>query len=388
MEKITDTWYWISDLAGLNMWWWLSGLLVVTMVLVYVYVWLKENLPLIALKERPRLFGTVKKGKTILIKTAGKIMGGANGYYSNLPDLNKHADRITGKMMPGRDEELENSFWWKRFGVIWMGFGGSIHEYWYEKMDVVNGKIVPIKTMAGSIWDKNSLVVQVRAKSEELYDIEFDLQLILETTHGGLSLNYDDLNGFTGGKVKSACRDFCAITAVRAINKQQLEKDGELFKDIMAQNSDVGNESLEKQVGQRITNVSMISPIRIVDKDIEKALESERVAEQAMLGKIKDAEASAAVLKKQADAQAYVVTTEAAAEASATERNGIAAANAVGKMVKEIGKKYTTELKRTCAIATAIEKHKGTLALGGMGGIVLGDSDIKNPEGNKKKDGK
>ena len=351
-----------------EMWWFLSAILFIAVAVVWAWIWLKENLPLMA--ENDNFFTTVKKGKIKAIKIAGKIVG----YFGNLFDQNKCAKRDTGKIIEGKDNDLENSFLWKHFGVIWMGFGGSVYTYPFEKMDIIDGKIVPIKTTASSIFLKNRFIVTVDdAETLEMIPIKLVAQLITETVDAGLSLNYDNWINVIEGQVKSACRDFIALKDVRVITQEQLEKEGELFKCVMNLNANIGNKSLEEQIGQKIIGFSVIS-LEVTDKSVKDALQSKEIADEKQKGKIANAEGDAKVIE---------IDAEAKLKAKKKEAEGITAIgearNKVLKTTAEIlNKKAAEKLEETRALAEGIKEFKGkALSFGGTGIPFIVADDAK-----------
>jgi hypothetical protein len=364
-----------------EMWLFLSVVLAVAGIFIFAWIWLKENLPLIAGREDPKLFTTVKKGKIIAIKVAGKI----TGYYGNLADQGKHVDRETGKVLDGKDDELESSFLWQEFGVIWMGFGGSVYQYPFEKMDMVDGTIQKIKTTASSIFLKNRFIVMVDdAETKEMVAIKLVAQLITETVHAGLSLDYDNWISVVESQVKSACRDFIAAKdgGLREITKEQLEGNGELFKYVKALNGNVGNPGLPEQIGQNIVGFSVMT-LEIADEGVKNALQSGEIATEKMKGKVIDAEAEAAVIGKIAAAN----LEKAKKEAEGIEAIGNARNKILKETTKLVYKKGAERLEETRAMAEAVGKFPGKALSLGAGNIpvILGDSEEKDKKGEKSK---
>ena len=354
-------------------WWFASIILVVVVGLIGAWIWLKENLPLIAGKENPEWFVTVKKGKIIAIKVAGRIVG----YYGNLFDLEKRVDRKTGQILPGKDDVLEKSMLWKEFGAIWMGFGGSLYTYPFEKMDIVEDKIIKIKTTASSIFLKNRFIVSVDdAETKEMIAIKIVIQLITETVHAGLSLNYDNWISVIKKQVESACRDFIATKGLREITKEQLEKGGELFNYIMDLNdSNAGNTGLPDQIGQKIIAFSVIS-LEIADPEVKKAVQSEEVAKEEVKGMIARANGEATVIQTIATAK----LEQSRKEAEGIKVIGNAKNNNVERASKLLGKQGAENLEKTRALANALENLPGLKALSfGAGGssLLIGDSEEK-----------
>lgn len=377
---LDEMWFTLSEFMSEGMWWWLSSvilIIVVACVFAYIWVWAQKNLPLVA--EKDKLFTTIKKGKIKVVKKAGKIVG----YYSNLFDQGKYAKRDTGEIVVGSDKDLEHDFWWKNFGVIWIGFGGSVYTYPFEKMDIVDGDITKIKTTASSIFLKNRFVVTVEdAETKEMVPIKLVAQLITETKNAGLSLNYDNWINVVESQVKSACRDFIALKGLREITLEQLESaDSKLFTYIMSLNTDSGNKSLEKQIGQEIIEFSLIS-LEISDQSVKNAVQSGEVADEANIGKIKNAEGDATVMEKLADAKLKASLKEAEGiKAIGNARNEI-----LEKTAELITKKGAGELEKTRALAYAIEKsNMKALSFGGGASFIIGDDNGgKNMEKSNK----
>jgi urease gamma subunit len=356
------------NLPANEMWWSFEVILAEVLIPLFTYVWLRENLPEMA--DNGQLFTTVKKGKIKLVKIAGKGVG----YYGNLSDLNKRAIRSTGEIVDGIDTDLEESFWWKYFGVIWIGFGGSIYEYPFEKMDMVNGEIKKIKTTACSIFIKNRFTISIYdAKTSEMILIKLIAQVIVETKHAGLSLNYDNWIQVAEAQVKSTCRDFISIQKLRDITKEQLEKGGELFRCVMDQNkSTSGNISLKEQIGQEIIGFSIIL-MEICDKEIRDAVQSEGIAEEKIKGRLKEAMGDAKITEIKAIGNLIATQKEA---------DGI---KAIGDAKNEVLKgtadlitpKGAEELEKTKALSDAIKGHEGTLVFGEGTGIIIGNDERK-----------
>ena len=357
---------WSYTLPSNEMWWSFEIILFEVLIPLFAYIWLRENLPEMA--DKSQLFTTVKKGKIKLVKVAGKGVG----YYGNLSDLNKRAIRSTGEIVDGIDTDLEESFWWKYFGVIWIGFGGSIYEYPFEKMDMVNGEIIKIKTTACSIFIKNRFTISIYdAKTSEMILIKLIAQVIVETKHAGLSLNYDNWIQVAEAQVKSTCRDFISIQKLREITKEQLEKGGELFKCVMDQNkSTSGNISLKEQIGQEIIGFSIIL-MEICDKEIRDAVQSEGIAEEKIKGRLKEALGDAKITEIKAIGNLIATQKEA---------DGI---KAIGEAKNEVLKgtadlitpKGAEELEKARALSDAIKGHDGTLVLGEGTGIIIGNDE-------------
>lgn len=305
-----------------------------------------------------------------MVKLAGKVVG----YYGNLSDLNKRANRSTGEIVDKIDTDLEESFWWKHFGVIWIGFGGSVYEYPFEKMDMVNGEIKKIKTTACSIFIKNRFTISIYdAKTSEMVLIKLIAQLIVETKHSGLSLNYDNWIQVVEAQVKSACRDFISTQKLRDITKEQLEKGGELFKCVMDLNkSTSGNMSLKEQVGQEIIGFSVIQ-MEICEKEIRDAVQSEGVAEEKIKGKLKEAMGDAKITEIKAVGN--LIATQK--EADGIKAIGEAKNEVLKETVNLITPKGAEELEKAKALSDAIKGHVGTLILGEGTGIILGNDERK-----------
>ncbi len=359
---------WACSLTSNQMWWMFEFMLFEILIPLFVYVWLRENLPEMA--EKSQLFTTVKKGKIKLVKVAGRVVG----YYGNLSDQKKRANRSTGEIVDLIDTDLEESFWWKYFGVIWIGFGASVYEYPFEKMDEVDGEIKKIKTIAGSIFLKNRFIVSVEdVKTSDMFTVRLVIQLMVETKNAGLSLNYDNWIHIIEAQVKSACRDFISTQKLRDVTKEQLEKGEELFKCVMSLNkSGAGNIGLKDQIGQEIIGFSMMR-IDILDKDVLGTMQSEGVATEKMKGKIKDAIG---------DARAVEIKAIGDLIASKKEADGIkavgSARNEVLKVTADlITPKGAEELEKIRALSEGIKEHEGTLSLGGDKGIILGDDSRK-----------
>jgi len=350
--------------------------LVVIFGLVWAYIMLKQKLPKMA--EEDRWFTTVKKGKIKALKMAGRI----TGYYGNLADLGMHVERKTGKVVPGKDTELESSELWKEFGVIWLGFGGSVYEYPFRKMEMIDGKVVEVKTNASSIFLKNRFIVSVEdAETKEMVPTKIVAQLITETVHAGLSLNFSNWIGVVEAQVKSACRDFIATVGLRDLTKEQLEKNGKLFEYVMTlNNSGTGNTGLPEQIGQKIIGFSVIS-LEISDESVKETVQSQELAEERKKGKIADAEG---------DKRVKIITAQADLEKSKLDAEGIkvtgtARNEILQKTAKLLGKAGAGNLERSRTIAGAIKEFNGkALSLGGNGtSFFVGDNET--PEGNTKR---
>lgn len=359
---------WSYTLPSNEMWWSFEIILFEVLIPLFAYIWLRENLPEMA--DKSQLFTTVKKGKIKLVKVAGKVVG----YYGNLFDQNKRAERLTGKILDGIDVELQESFWWKYFGVIWIGFGGSVYEYPFEKMDMVNGEIIKIKTTACSIFIKNRFTISIYdAKTSEMIPMKLIAQVIVETKHAGLSLNFDNWIQVAEAQVKSACRDFISTKKMRDVTKEQLEKGSELFKCVMDLNkSDSGNIGLKDQVGQEIIGFSVIH-MEISDKQLNDAVQSEGVADEKMRGKVKDAMSDAEVIKIKAAVN--LIATEK--EADGIKAIGYAKNEVLKGTADLITPKGAEELEKTRALSDAIKGHDGTLVLGEGTGIIIGNDERK-----------
>lgn len=363
---------WAYQLSSNEMWWSFEIILFEVLIPLFAYIWLRENLPEMA--EKSQLFTTVKKGKIKLVKVAGKVIG----YYGNLSDQNKRANRSTGEIVDLIDIDLEESFWWKYFGVIWIGFGGSVYEYPFEKMDMVNGEIRKVKTTAGSIFLKNRFIISIYdAKTSEMFLIKIVAQLIVETKNAGLSLNYDNWIHVIEAQVKSACRDFISTQKLRDITKEQLEKGGELFKCVMDLNKSAsGNMGLKEQIGQEIIGFSVVH-MEICDEEVKDAVLSEGVADEKKRGELKDALGDAKITEIKAMGNLLATQKEA---------DGIRAiGDAKNEVLKEtadlITPKGAEELEKTRALSEAIGEHDGTLVFGEGTGIIIGNDERKKSEG-------
>jgi hypothetical protein len=361
-----------------TIYWFLSAILIVVLLLVVSYIWTKENLPKMA--ENDQWFTTVKKGRIKAVKMSGKIVG----YYGNLSDDGLYVDKYTGEIKVGNDPELGKSSLWKEFGAIWLDFGGTVYSYPFEKMDMVNGKIERITPTASSIFLKNRFIVIVDdAETSEMIPITLVAQLIVKTTHAGRALNYDNWISVIESQVKSACRDYIAGLGLREVTKEKLESGGKLFATVKSLNGgSVGNPSLDAQIGQEIVGFSVID-LSISDESVKKAVQSKEIADEEIKGKEAHLTFDQDRIEKLAEAE-YQADLK---KAKGIVAIGTANNDVLEKTAKIITKKGAERLEKTRLLATGIEKFSGKAFSFGSGSVpfIIGDDNESGKEGKKEK---
>lgn len=236
--------------------------------LVIVFAVLRVVLP--KLGERNILFTTIKKGRIKCILVGERI----KGYYCNLSDLKVIVDRKSGKIQENyKDVEMENMFFWRYFGVVWIGFGAKPLKYDFRQD---NGETVEAK----SIWYKNQMTFSLKdVECKGATRINLEVQIVLKTTHAGFSFNFRDWPSIVRNQISSAIRDYLSDKEAEEVIKEKIESDSELWNEVMnINNSDKGNKPLPETVGQEILEFSVIS--MDYASDFKSAMEAKKKAEE------------------------------------------------------------------------------------------------------------
>lgn len=352
----TNTAYWI-----------MSGILLVMFLGFSAYVWAKHNLPKLA--ERGKWFASPKKGRIIAVKIGEKIIG----YFGNLFDQNRIVDRKTGEIIEVDhevNEDAVNGSLWSHFGVIWVGFGSAVHKYMFES---TKG---PIE--ANSIYLEN----QLQFKIEDLEDkdkvrINVEVQVLIETAHAGLSLNYPNWVAVVKNQIISAVRAYVANhkDGVDGVFREMTEKKSDLFDLILGLNIEsADNPSIQNTVGQKILDFSMMS----VDftADFKAAMEAKKRAEEARKAALEASSAEADRIKMVAEAELFASEKKA----EGIKKVGEAQNSVLEKTAKVLTKKGAEELEKSRALADAIKGNGGLKALSiGSGQVpfLISDDDKK-----------
>jgi hypothetical protein len=259
----------------------------------------------------------------------------------------------------------------------------------------------PISEIAHSIFIRQKLTIVVdKARTLDMIPIRMIVQPIIETDHAGLSLNFYNWNELIETQIEAACREFIANNDLRTVTKEKSEEGGKLWKYVMLLNygsrknitedyllnnteeklpdgqKDVkktkGNIGFPEQFGQKLIGFSVYKQV-ILDDSVVEAVRAQEVSNEKYLGEKRDAEARALVMEIEAGGTLRAAQKEAEAiKAVGDAKNAVLEQTA--KLVTPRGAK---ELRQTEAMALAVEKHNGTLSLGGGSGIILGDTKEK-----------
>jgi len=338
-------------------------IMLILTLLLCSYIWLKENLPVIAEKGENDHIITVKAGRLVTIKSGGKIVL----CLGNTTNNNKKVDKKTGKitdLKPDEKNYLDNLWSWKLFGVVILLWGKSVYE-------------VPLFLFNQDSFDIKNLETQGGIR------LDIKVQLMYETIESILPLTLENWKEAAKNQVESAIRGFVSQLPPEEVMKEDVEnKDSRLLESVMNINSDLGNKSLRKIVGMEIIRFSVIS--MDYAEDAKSSMEEEAKAEKQKKAGLKKVELEAEKKIMLADANLKA----AQKDADAVEIKSTAEANALKKMTDTIGVKGTTELKKMEAFSSAIENAGISTFVFGTNASLLLENTKKDESGNRGKNKK
>jgi len=348
------------------------GLLFIT-VLYYV-----AKLIITRMAEQKNFFVTVKMGRIVAIKRAGRIVR----YIGNLLGTGFHINEETGKREPG--EAKITSLLWFLFGVRWLGLD-EVYTYNFEILEIDNGgneKITP--ATAESIYSTGSYLVTIdHAETSEGIPIKLVARFNLDTIDAGKSLKFPNWLIIVKDPIKSAMRDFVGSNKIANILKTKYEgepekttdindKQLELLKLILNLNNDEGNINLVELVGQHIRSFH-ITQIIIQDERYKERIQAPANAEK---------DATVMIITANAIANKRVIEATAELTASQKEAEGI---TAIGEANNAVLEGRVKALGGNVKDAVNIEKWKG---IGGLkelrGTLVIGNSPLIFDNKDKK----
>ncbi|MFA5651861.1 MAG: SPFH domain-containing protein [Candidatus Paceibacterota bacterium] len=340
-----------------TMWWIATVILALVILLVWAYIWLKENLPLIA--EKDDFVTTVKKGRIKAVRLGQRIVG----YIGNISDEKKKVDQKTGKitdLASGETNYLDSLWDWKEFGVVILWWGKSVFKYLFEK----DGQMIE----ATSIFLYNQLVYTIKdVEADGAVRLDITVQVVLETKHAGLSLNVPNWVAMVKNQIDSVIRAYVANMDAKEVMKEKVEDGSPLFQHVIDINNNVGNKSLEEIVGQYIRGFSV--PSMDYAKDYKDAMEMKQRA-----GEKKEADLQEVDKKCEEKRRLAKAEKEASNDlAAAIENVGNAENKVLEKTTSIVGKKGASKIAQAKLDKEGVIGFKGTVLCkgGNSPGIVV-----------------
>jgi hypothetical protein len=294
------------------------------------------------LAEKDNFVSSPKLGRGKAIKRSGRIVK----FISNFAGKGKHVNQKTGKVEPG--EEEPKGFWWKLFGVHFIGLN-DVYKYNIATKAtevIVNEKgdteIVYTMDVASSIYLEGAYTLTTLCLTKDGIRLRRVIELGLETTDLGKALSLPKswtIPVFT--TVLGADRDFVGARNASALIASQNEGtttiDGTEIKNsgyvalVLSLNTDTnGNVPLSEICGQRIKWVN-VTDMDFADPKAKEAYMAPFVANQEAQKVVAEANAYAAAKKVRTDADlaaaknvAEAITLKGEAEAIVYELKHIA----------------------------------------------------------------
>jgi hypothetical protein len=339
-------------------------LLGVIVLFFIIFAVLRVVLP--KMGERNMLFTTIKKGRIKCILVGERI----RGYYCNLSDLKVAVDRRSGKIYENsRDVEMHNMFFWRYFGVVWIGFGAKPLEY--EFLDTETGEYKD----AESIWYKNPMTFSLKdVECMGATRINLQIQIVLKTVHAGFSFNFRDWVSVVKNQISSAIRDYLSDKEAEEVIKEKIESNSELWNEVMnINNSDKGNKPLLETVGQEILEFSVIS--MDYASDFKSAMEAKKKAEEQRKADFEKVNLEADKIRVIAEAELEA----AKKKALAIKEIGDAENEVIKATSLHLGQSGATNLRQAKEQKEAVIGFKGNV-LSINGGSIPVVVDSKKPE--------
>lgn len=318
-----------------NIWIVLSGIVVVSGLPLAAFIWLSKSIPIFASEERFYLT-TLEKGQIKAFKIAGRIVG----YHANLSEYEVQVDHQTGVVIPGKNEDFEDSFLWQ-FGAVWMGLGCEIAK-------------------SISLWHTHPFEIN-NAETKEGVQVSIKVQFVAKTVHAGLAMSYDNVLQFVENKLRPLFLDLLKEQGLDDIMKLkfQSEKDkGGSFKIGMGLSDEKRKAlDLERIIGLEVIDLS-VTDFEICDPEVRKAFESQEVQErknkqkeQEALGKAKETEIAAESAARVAKLKAENELSLAEVEARTLNTKNDTDARRIEKLAGVLGINNATEVEKARALA-------------------------------------
>lgn len=255
-------------------------------------------------------FITMKLGRIKRRVRNGKIIA----YFANLQGMGHHINEKTGEILDGEEGILEGnngSFWWRFFGVRWIGLD-SVFVSPIEKYNLkgdASGKLEKVTEIAESLYFQGSYMdILLDAESKGGIKVDMTFRVMLETVHAGKTSMFKFFLPLVLDPIKGKQRDFIASkTPNQLLSKQYAGKlkssaNEEFVALILSLNRGVpgGNPGLEETVGQSIKSINVLE-IGISEEDLH-AIEAKKKAELAGNAQIVESEKAIIVAKNKATA--------------------------------------------------------------------------------------
>lgn len=288
-------------------------------VLAYgLYLLGKVFIPKLA--ENDVFFSSPKLGRIKARRRSGRIVS----FIDNLVGKGKHVDKDTGKIK--RKEEPPTGFWWKLFGVRFIGLD-DVYKYRIatEAIEDNKGELSYTEVEASSIYLEGSYPLTAILMTSDGVRLKVKLQLKLSTVDAAKALSLPiSWTILVFAAVLGASRDFFGAREVETLIKAQNEGDKVKIGSNDIENSGfvdlilslntpkAGNIPLGKTCGQHINAINLVD-IDFADEDTKKAFSAPFEARKAAQKTLEDAktQADATIIKSEATLKAAKNTADA-----------------------------------------------------------------------------
>ena len=369
METLSNVWFWFTE----DVWFLLTLIAVPVVTYIFVDILLKMKLPELA--KKGYLFAIPEKDEIILLEKGGRQIG----YFGNLYARNKSVILETGLVVDGTiNDPLKNSRWWKKYGVICMGFGGKVAY-----------RIPYINTTEVLIDD---------AETNDVVALKIPLTVTTNVTDARKCMGID-WKEILSTKIEDVGGGVVSTNSYHLVASEVYKKDGKLFAGIFGL-----NDELKELMGQEVSKGGFsVSKIIITDENVRQALLAKEVADGERAGKVSEAEGKAEVAKLEADSDLALakieaqkrlveITQEAEGKYIIAEKEadgiiviGIAENETLSVRKNILGQKGAAELEKAKAFSLGLEKFNGsTLVLGANASVITGVDNLTSAKPEKK----
>ena len=326
--------------------------------------------------ERARFFVTVKPGRIKRRVRGENIIE----YFANLKERVKHIDEKTGVILDGQEGMFEGnngSFWWRFFGVRWIGLD-SIYTSPMEKYNLkgdASGNLEKITEITESLFFQGSYLDKLLdAESKGGIRVSLTFRVLIETVHAGKTSTHKFFLPLVLDPIKAMQRDFIgSLSPEKILSMHYAGKlKSKANKDFAAMIG-ILNPGIEDIVGQKIVSINVIG-IEIHPEDIAK-IEAKKNAQLAGDAAIVASERAITVATNKAKA----AIEEAKGTSEASRLNLSVGVEMIERGVKAMG--GDTEAYATVASSEALSKFHG-------GSLVIGNASILTPLGKESAKGK